>query len=225
MASTRAEKYKEKREEIEKLNESVAPKKKVSKPIKENASKEDVLKGLGIDTSFGLEERKQQPSSLSKLNKQQEEIYHTQEMKRITDIDIKRESSLSQIVDTMKKDMPLDGTSAVKPAKRTQMSQEFISAKEKYGKSEPKVEATPRPKLVINDNTKKVSKEKEMPKTSATKVMGVDEILEVKAKQNSNRTAPVVKKPRVSAETVMLKVCFGILLAAVVAIICIFLTQ
>ena len=46
MASTRAEKYKEKREEIEKMNESVAPKKKASKPIKENASKEDVLKGL-----------------------------------------------------------------------------------------------------------------------------------------------------------------------------------
>ena len=64
-----------------------------------------------------------------------------------------------------------------------------------------------------------------MPKTSATKVMGIDDILAVKAKQNANRTTTPVKKPRVSSETIMLKVCFGILLAAVVAIICIFLTQ
>ena len=214
MASTRAEKYKEKREEIEKMNESSTPKKKVSKPVvRENASKEDVLKDLGIDTSFGLEERKQQPSNLEKLNKQQEEIYHTQEMKKITDVDIKRESSLSQIMDTMKKDMPLsEKATAVKPAKRTQMTEEFVSAKEKYGKPEQKINVnTAKPKLVINDNTKKPvnNKVKEMPKTSATKVMGVDEILEVKAKQNSNnsRKTTVVKKDKISREALMLKVC------------------
>ena len=162
MASTRVDKYKTKRDEIEKMNEGVAPKKKVNRAIKENAgSKESILEDLGIDTSFGLDD-KAKPSNLDKLNKKQEEIYHTQEMKKISDLDIKRESSLSQIVDTMKKDMPLkDSASAVKPAKRTQMSQEFISAKEKYGKVEEKVVDAPRPKLVINDNTKKVSKEGE----------------------------------------------------------------
>lgn len=232
MASTRAEKYKEKRDEIEKMNESSTPKKKVSKPVvRENASKEDVLKDLGIDTSFGLEERKPQPSNLEKLNKQQEEIYHTQEMRKITDVDIKRESSLSQIMDTMKQDMPLgENTTSVKPAKRTQMAPEFVSAKEKYGKAEEKkVVDTSKPKLVINDNTKKNvnNKAKEMPKTSATKVMGVDEILEVKAKQNSNNSKKTIpsKPSKVSKEALMLKVCFGVLMIAVVAIICIFLTQ
>ena len=230
MASTRAEKYKEKRDEIDKMNETSSPtKKKVVKAVKEPSSKEDVLKGLGIDTSFGLEERKQKTSTLESLNKKQEEIYQTQEMKKITDVDIKKESSLSQIMSTMKNDMPLNESTSIKPAKRTQIAPEFVSAKEKYGKTESTVVDSSKPKLVINDNTKKPvnNKAKEMPKTSATKVMGVDEILEVKAKQNSTKSGntTVPKRNKISTEALMLKVCFGILLVAVVAIICIFLVQ
>lgn len=226
MASTRADKYKEKRAEIEKMNESVAPKKKNTKVVRDSTSKESILEDLGIDTSFGLEE-KTKPSSLEKLNKQQEEIYHTQEMKKISDLDIKRESSISKIMDTMKQDMPLnDNVTNIKPAKRTQIAPEFVSAKEKYGKQETKqpVVQQPRPKLVIKDNTKK---EKEMPKTSATKVMGVDDILEVKAKQNStkNRQQKIVKKSKITTDVLMMRICCAILAIAIISIVIVLLVK
>jgi len=227
MASTRADKYKEKREEIEKMNESVTPKKKVTKTVKGNAtSKESILEDLGIDTSFGLEE-KNKPSNLAKLTQQQEEIYHTQEMKKISELDIKRESSVSKIMDTMKQDMPLnDNVTSIKPAKRTQITPEFVSAKEKYGKPEEKktVVQQEKPKLVIKDNTKK---EKEMPKTSATKVMGVDDILEVKARQNSTKNRPqkVVKKSKITTDVLMMRVCCAILAIAIVSILIVLLVK
>ena len=226
MASTRADKYKEKRAEIEKMNESVAPKKKVSKPVRDTSSKESILEDLGIDTSFGLEE-KVKPSNLAKLNKQQEEIYHTQEMKKISDLDIKKESSISKIMDTMKQDMPLnENVTNIKPAKRTQMTPEFVSAKEKYGKPEKKepVVQQERPKLVIKDNTKK---EKEMPKTSATKVMGVDDILAVKAKQNStkSRQQKPVKKSKITTDALMMRACCVILAIAIVSILIVLLVK
>ena len=228
MASTRVDKYKEKRDSIEKMNESFAPKKKVVRnvPSKEG-SKEKILEDLGIDTSFGLEE-KSKPTSLEKLTKGQEKIYQTQEMKKITDVDIKKEGSVSKIMDTMKKDLPLnDNVTNIKPAKRTQISPEFVSAKEKYApkkvedKKEEKKEVVvnnPKPKLVINDNTKKV---KEMPKTSATKIMGIDDILEVKAKQNSDKKPSVNTKKvtTINSDALLLRVCLIILAIAILAIV------
>ena len=122
----------------------------------------------------------------------------------------------------MKKDMPLnDSVASIKPAKRTQVSQEFISAKEKYAPKEEKKEEikVEKPKLVIKDNTKK--EKKDMPKTSATKVMGIEDILEVKAKQNKGK-APVKKvskKSSMSSDALMLRVCFVILAFAIISII------
>ena len=225
MASTRVDKYKEKRDSIDKMNEEVTPKKKVAKqPVTaKEGSKEKILEELGIDTSFGLEE-KAKPSILQNLNKNQDEVYKTQEMKIITDADIKQEGSVSHIMDIMKQDLPLnESVTSIKPAKRTQISPEFISAKEKYSKKEEKkeevVEAKPKQKLIINDNTKKV---KNMPKTSATKVMGIDDILEVKAKQNANKKNTVTKKaPRkkLMSDTMLLAACLGMLVIAVVVIV------